>query len=215
MRLAIFGGRGSGVQIADVARRMSGDIEIVGFLNDVEPEGSLIEGVPVIGPFDSWQSLDDDIVFSATLHNSADMGKRIERVEGLGIPQDRWFSAVDPTSIRLSGVTCGVNNFRSPYSILLPGGRIGNHVAVRHGATVGHDNVVGDHVFVGVNATLAGYVKVGRGTFIGIGAIVRERLTIGSMAIIGVGAVVIEDVPDGTVVAGNPARPIRQRRVTP
>lgn len=51
------------------------------------------------------------------------------------------------------------------------------------------------------------YVK--RGAWIGAGAIVLPGVTIGENAIVGAGAVVTKDVPDNTIVVGNPARMVR------
>jgi acetyltransferase-like isoleucine patch superfamily enzyme len=50
---------------------------------------------------------------------------------------------------------------------------------------------------------------VGDGVFIGANATILPRLQIGSWSTIGAGAVVTKHVPDGAVVAGNPARIIR------
>ncbi len=52
-------------------------------------------------------------------------------------------------------------------------------------------------------------VEIGPGAWIGIGAVVVGNLRIGENAIVGANAVVREDVPDRTVVAGNPARIVR------
>ena len=50
---------------------------------------------------------------------------------------------------------------------------------------------------------------VKRGASIGSNATILCGVTIGERAIVGAGSVVTHDVPDGAVVAGNPARPLR------
>ncbi len=54
---------------------------------------------------------------------------------------------------------------------------------------------------------------VKRRASIGTGSTIMCGVTIGENAIVGAGSVVLRDVPDNTVVAGNPARIIRQ--ITP
>ncbi len=51
-------------------------------------------------------------------------------------------------------------------------------------------------------------IRIGNGCWFGAGAIVLPGITIGNNCIVGAGAVVTHDVPDNTVVVGNPARPI-------
>ena len=52
--------------------------------------------------------------------------------------------------------------------------------------------------------------SVKRGASIGSGAVILCGVTIGEGAIVGAGSVVTRDVAPGTVVAGNPARILRQ-----
>lgn len=54
-------------------------------------------------------------------------------------------------------------------------------------------------------------VVIGHDVWIGHGAIVLPGRQIGTGAVIAAGAVVTRDVPPYAIVAGNPARPIRQR----
>ncbi|MEX0885733.1 MAG: acyltransferase [Phycisphaeraceae bacterium] len=57
-----------------------------------------------------------------------------------------------------------------------------------------------------------GGIDVGRGAWIGAGAIVLDGVKIGAHAIVAAGAVVTHDVEPYTVVAGVPARPLKDRR---
>jgi len=54
-------------------------------------------------------------------------------------------------------------------------------------------------------------VRIGHDVWIGHGAIVLPGRTIGTGAVVGAGSVVTKDVAPYTIVAGNPARMIRQR----
>jgi len=53
-------------------------------------------------------------------------------------------------------------------------------------------------------------VRIGNKAWIGFNVIVLKGVSIGEGAIVGAGSVVTRDVPPYTVVAGNPARPIRE-----
>ncbi|MGE0090592.1 MAG: DapH/DapD/GlmU-related protein [Bacteroidales bacterium] len=55
-----------------------------------------------------------------------------------------------------------------------------------------------------------GFVKIGNNVFIGVNAVILRNVTIGDNAVVGAGAVVSKDVPPATVVAGNPARIIKE-----
>jgi phosphonate metabolism protein (transferase hexapeptide repeat family) len=54
-------------------------------------------------------------------------------------------------------------------------------------------------------------VTIGHDVWIGHGAIILSGRTIGTGAMIGAGAVVTKDVPDYSIVVGNPARVLRMR----
>lgn len=56
-----------------------------------------------------------------------------------------------------------------------------------------------------------GDTVIGNDVWIGMEAIVMPGVTVGDGAIIGARAVVASDVPPYTVVAGNPARPVKRR----
>jgi UDP-3-O-[3-hydroxymyristoyl] glucosamine N-acyltransferase len=81
------------------------------------------------------------------------------------------------------------------------GCRISDHVRIGHGVTIGRDTVVT------CCTEISGSVHIGERVWIGPQTSIRESLTIGDRAVIGIGSNLTRDVPAGTTVVGNPARP--------
>ena len=54
-------------------------------------------------------------------------------------------------------------------------------------------------------------VEIGHDVWIGHGAIVLPGRSVGTGAVVAAGAIVTKDVPAYTIVAGNPARPVKRR----
>ena len=179
---------------------------LAGFLNDFEALSSLVEGTPILGTFSNWSQLPETTRFLAPLHKAKEMRARSALIKGLGIPEHRWVNIVDPEAVISEGALVGSGIWVQAGSSIMPGARIGNHVAIRSGCQVSHDCVVEDFANVGLSAILCGYSVVREGAHIAPGAIIRDRVIVGRYSVVGLGAVVVKDVPDGAVVIGNPAR---------
>ncbi|MCX7847391.1 MAG: acetyltransferase [bacterium] len=108
------------------------------------------------------------------------------------------------------GAEVGAGSFIAVRGVVGARAQLGRGVIVNTGATVDHDCVVGEYVHVAPGAHLAGGVRVGAEALIGMGALVLPGVNIGRGAVVGAGAVVLRNVGDGAVVAGNPARVIRE-----
>ena len=77
---------------------------------------------------------------------------------------------------------------------------IGNNCKILHGVTIGGKSnsnrlpIIGDNVIIGANSVIIGNVKVGNN------------------AIIGASSVVLRDVGENSIVAGNPAKKISNKK---
>lgn len=209
MKIALFGGKGSGEDAAQSIARLAAlgtPITLVGYLNDRLAPGSPLLGGTVLGPFEEWARLDADVRFLAPLHAAGQMQARVARIEGLGIPPERWATVQDPNVMVAQNATVGAGSVIGPHAVVGPGATLGMHTTVRPLAQVSHDTAVGDYVFVGGSSVISGYCALHTGAYVAPGAAVRDRVTVGRFAVVGVGAVVTADVPDFAVVVGNPAR---------
>lgn len=107
--------------------------------------------------------------------------------------------------------------------------RFGRNVFVNHGCTAMDLGGIelGDDVMIGPNVHLlssghpvdpatrrsqitTGPIRIGRGVWIAAGAMVLQNVVVGEDAVIAAGAVVTRDVSPRTLVAGVPARFVRE-----
>jgi sugar O-acyltransferase (sialic acid O-acetyltransferase NeuD family) len=94
--------------------------------------------------------------------------------------------------------------------IVNPLASIGNGVICNTGSIIEHECIIGDFVHLAPGSVLCGNVSVGENTFIGANSVVKQGVNIGKNCLIGAGSVVIKDVPDFSIIAGNPAKSIKK-----
>ena len=87
---------------------------------------------------------------------------------------------------------------------------IGDNIILMPYAQISHDNTVGNHCVIASSVNLSGTTTLKDRSYIGVGAKLREGITVGEDAIVGMGAIVTKSVSDHSVVAGIPAKAIRE-----
>lgn len=61
--------------------------------------------------------------------------------------------------------------------------------------------------------SVKGPVKIGAGSWLGFGVQIMSGVTIGKQCVVAAGSIVTKDIPDYSVVAGNPARVVKQYNI--
>ncbi len=126
---------------------------------------------------------------------------------------------IEPGAIIREQVQIGDRAVIMMGAIINIGAVVGEGTMIDMGAVLGGRATVGKNCHIGAGAVLAGViepasalpVRVGDGTLVGANAVVIEGVQIGKNCVVAAGAVVIEDVPDNMVVAGCPARIIKEK----
>ncbi|MCS7085874.1 MAG: acetyltransferase [Bacteroidia bacterium] len=199
--LIVFPCNGTGREALDAIDRP------VVFVDD-EKAGSVIFGVPVEGRtafarLSSWRVL-------AVYGGPRTFRRRKATILGLGLDAERWATVVHPSAVVSKNARLGCNVYIGPHATIHAGATIADHVVVMAGAVVHHEATVERFAVVCAGTILAGETTVGEEAFVGAGACIRQGLVVGESALVGMGAVVVADVPPRSLVAGNPAKILRQ-----
>lgn len=135
---------------------------------------------------------------------------RWERARSLGFGGG---TSVYDSAAFFGSVTIGDHTWVGPNTLLDGSGAeliIGSHCNISAGVQIyTHDSSM-RCVSMGALDLLAGPVTIGDGTYIGSQSIISPNVSIGNQCIVGANSFVNADIPDRTVVAGSPARPIGQ-----
>ena len=81
---------------------------------------------------------------------------------------------------------------------------IGNNVTITNASLLAHDASTKKEL----GYTKCGRIDIGDNVFIGFGSIILPNTKVGNNVIIGAGAVVAHDIPDNSVVCGNPCKTV-------
>ena len=161
---------------------------------------------PVVDAADlpgEWRALPVVLVPFTPGHRAA-----IER-EALSLGFTAFPAVVDPSAVVASTVTIGEGAVVNAGVVIGARTTIGRFASVNRSASVGHDVVVEDYASLGPACVVCGTCHIEAGAFVGAGATLVPHVTVGRNAVVGAGTVVLRAVAPHTLVAGNPAKVVK------
>ncbi len=173
----------------------------------------------------------DKIVFGEWKELSQILANNADNIEDFVIEADRRNSAIplldvkdipariEPGAVIRDEVSIGAGAVIMMGAIINIGAVIGEGTMIDMGAVLGGRATVGRNCHIGAGAVLAGVIEpasatpviIEDGVLVGANAVVIEGVRVGAGSVVAAGAIVTEDVPAGVVVAGCPARVIKQK----
>ncbi|WP_345527194.1 acyltransferase [Nocardioides endophyticus] len=153
--------------------------------------------------------LGDNVRVNAFSRNGVRFGERVT------IRENGWIQCSSSPSNPGDQLVIGSDVYIGPAAIIGVGGPIdiGDDCQIGSGVTLISENHASHPTSTdqGIEVTRAG-IKLGRGCWLGHRVTILDGVTLGDQCTVGAGAVVTRSFPDGSRIAGVPARQIASER---
>ncbi|MGD6848588.1 MULTISPECIES: 2,3,4,5-tetrahydropyridine-2,6-dicarboxylate N-acetyltransferase [Rossellomorea] len=188
-----------------------------------------IEGIDFGSSSQTFLQGNSGVVFGEWSELSTILEENKDKIEDYVLENDRRNSAIPLLDLK------GVKARIEPGAIIRDQVEIGDNAVIMMGAMINIGSVVGAGTMIDMNVVLGGRATVGKNCHIGAGAVlagvieppsakpvvieddvviganavVLEGVTVGKGAVVAAGAIVVDDVAPYTVVAGTPAKKLK------
>lgn len=173
---------------------------------------------------------DTGVVFGEWSEIEPVLAAHADEIDDYVVEHDRRNSAIPMLDLK------GVKARIEPGAYIREGAEIGDNAVIMMGAVINIGAVIGEGTMIDMNAVVGGRGMIGRNCHIGAGAVIAgvieppsakpvvieddvlvganavilEGVRVGRGSVVAAGAIVVEDVPENVVVAGVPARVLKQ-----
>jgi sugar O-acyltransferase (sialic acid O-acetyltransferase NeuD family) len=197
--LVVFGAGGHGKVVADIL--LAGGEPVLGFVDDGAPMGSIVLGLPVLGPL-AWLE-------EHRARVALGIGVNALRARIAAACLDRGatlVTAIHPRAVVSPSAEVGEGAVVMALAVINPSATIERGAIVNTAAVIEHDCVIGAFAHVSPGAALGGACRIGASSHLGIGATMLPGTSIGDGTVVGGGAVVTRSLGANVVAIGVPAR---------
>lgn len=212
-KIILLGPGGHASVVLEILKQYS-NIEIIGFTDANYKKGQSYKSYPVLGKDNILEDLikNNKAKYAFISVGSAgdnSLRKNLyEKIVNLGY---KSLNIIEKKNIIADNVNFEKGNLVSPGVKINPDVEIGANNIINTGSIIEHGCIIKNHTHIAPGAILAGDVIIEDLVHIGLGAKVIEGIKIGKNSLIGAGTVVINDIPENSVVVGNPGRIIRKK----
>ena len=208
IKLVVYGAGGLGREIAAMIlhSELCQAYELVGFVDDKLPRGSMVNDIEVLGDSEYLSSVDTPLAVVLGVGNPEIRRELVGQVRGNS--NLSWPNLIHPKAIIMdpANVKIGMGNVICAGTILTTNIEIGDFNFINLSCTIGHDTRLGNYCSLMPTVNVSGGAKLLDGVYVGTGAKLIKATKLGENCIVGAGSVVTKDVPADVIVKGVPAK---------
>lgn len=215
-KIILIGGGGHCKVVISQLKKLDG-FEIAGILDNFKPEDSLINDIKVIGTDDNLAGfyatgIQYAFITVGSVSDNIKRQKLFIKAKAIGFT---FPVIISPLAIIDDTVNVREGTVIMPGCVVNTDSFIGKNCIINTGTIIEHDCRIEDHCHLAPGVKVAGGVAIGDLSMIGIGSSIIQGVKIGRNVTVGAGCVVINDIPDNSVVVGNPGRLIKKKAFEP
>lgn len=193
-RLALIGSKDFAQQIRHFAC-YAGEFETVGYFDDFEEPGKIIEGLPVLGHYSDIvaqfkKGAFDEIFLAAGYNNFQFRESAFTQLKGK-VP---FATIVDPSAEICRGVTLGEGVYVGRNTIIDDCAVVEDNVFIHRNCLIGHDSLIHSHSYISGLDHMAGFCEIGYRNFIGLSVCIADHMTTCDDVWVGIGCIVAKKI---------------------
>jgi sugar O-acyltransferase (sialic acid O-acetyltransferase NeuD family) len=205
-KIIIYGAGGFGKDIhfmLDTINQLKPTYDIVGFIDDNESKGSIINDKPVLGGLSAIDSFKEKINIVFSMSNTVIVKKLYESIRN---PNVKYPNIIHPSAnVDEKYTKMGIGNVFNIGCVVSRNAEMGNFNSFNNGAAIGHDVSLGSFNHFGPNVQISGGVKIGDHNSWGLNSAIIQYKNVGSGNTIGAYSLLIKNLSDDNSVFGIPA----------
>ena len=208
-RLAIIGTKEFAGQITDFAIQ-TGQFDVVGYYDNDEPKGKIINGRPVFGNVEDaiagHQEGVFDEIFIAVGYTHFDLRELFYTQLKGNVP---FANIIMPSSEVSPTAKLGEGIYVGPHTTIASNTIVENNVFVHGHCLLGHDSHIHSHTYFSGRDYMAGFCDVGERVFVGLSVCVADHINITDDVWVGIGSIVAKDLAQPGKYMSSAARLVR------
>ncbi len=193
-RLALIGTKEFAEQILYFAKRTE-EFVFVGYFDNIEPAGRIINGYPVLGKVDDAEKFYKqgiyDCIFIAVGYTRFDLREQFYELLKGKVP---FANIIDPTAEIGRDVKLGEGIYVGRNAIIDDESIIEDNVFIHRNNMIGHNSIVHKHSYLSGLDHMAGFCEIGERVFIGLSVCIADHISICDDVWIGIGCIVAKKI---------------------